>query len=112
MTRRTIVGILDPVVGPAVRALLVVRGISGCVPIYVRDLDFPMIFSWSRFFGLYGVYRSLQHLTVADATVLLFLTPLVTAVVGFILLKESYSINQAVAGGESHNVIFVMCQCL
>lgn len=44
------------------------------------------------------MYLSLQHLSVADATVLIFLTPLTTAVAGSILLKESYSTNQAVAG--------------
>lgn len=48
------------------------------------------------------MYLSLQHLSVADATVLIFLTPLMTAVAGSILLKESYSTNQAVAGGESY----------
>ncbi|KAG1748144.1 drug/metabolite transporter superfamily [Suillus lakei] len=76
----TITRIPDPIAGPkAARTLLVVRGISG-------------------FFGMCGVYWSLQYLTVADATVLLFLTPLMTAVAGSIFLKESYSINQAVAG--------------
>ncbi|KAG1824672.1 uncharacterized protein BJ212DRAFT_1321811 [Suillus subaureus] len=94
MTRKTIMRIPDPVAGSkAVRALLVLRGTSGCVPIYAHDLDFPMIFPWSRFFGLYGMYWSLQYLAVADATVLLFLTPLMTAVVGSILLKESYFID-------------------
>ncbi|KAG2364751.1 drug/metabolite transporter superfamily [Suillus spraguei] len=75
-----IMRIPNPVAGPeAVQTLLVVRGISG-------------------FFGLCGMYWSLQYLTVADATVLLFLTPLMTAVVGSIFLKESYSISQTVAG--------------
>ncbi|KAG2343651.1 drug/metabolite transporter superfamily [Suillus weaverae] len=75
-----IMRIPDPITGPKdVRSLLIIRGITG-------------------FFGLYGVYLSLQHLSVADATVLIFLTPLTTAVAGSILLKESYSTNQAVAG--------------
>ncbi|KAG0704048.1 drug/metabolite transporter superfamily, partial [Suillus ampliporus] len=76
----TITGIPDPIAGPkGIRTLLVIRGITG-------------------FFGLYGVYLSLEHLSVADATVLIFLTPLTTAVAGSVLLKESYSANQAVAG--------------
>jgi hypothetical protein len=50
------------------------------------------------------MYWSLQYLSVADATVLVFLTPLTTAVAGTVFLKESYSIKQAVAGGESYNL--------
>ncbi|KAG0704049.1 drug/metabolite transporter superfamily [Suillus ampliporus] len=75
-----IMRIPDPIAGPkGVRTLLVIRGITG-------------------FFGLCGVYWSLQYLSVADATVLIFLTPFTTAVAGSILLKESYSTSQAVAG--------------
>lgn len=75
-----IMKIPDPITGPKdVRSLLIIRGITG-------------------FFGLYGVYLSLQHLSVADATALIFLTPLMTAVAGSVLLKESYSTNQAGAG--------------
>ncbi|KAG1744999.1 drug/metabolite transporter superfamily [Suillus paluster] len=74
-----IMRIPNPIIGPkGVRTLLVIRGITG-------------------FFGLCGVYWSLVYLSVADATVLIFLTPLTTAVAGCILLKESYSTNQAVA---------------
>ncbi|OJA11334.1 hypothetical protein AZE42_04936 [Rhizopogon vesiculosus] len=68
----------DPITGPkGVRTLLVFRGIAG-------------------FFASSSFYWSLQYLSVADATVLTFLTPLTTAVAGFVLLKESYSIKQAV----------------
>jgi len=69
----------DPIAGPkGVRTLLVIRGITG-------------------FFGLCGLYWSLQYLSVADATVLTDLTPLTTAVAGYLILKESYSTKQAVA---------------
>ncbi|KAJ8597256.1 drug/metabolite transporter superfamily [Rhizopogon salebrosus TDB-379] len=69
----------DPIIGPkGVRTLLAVRGITG-------------------FFALSGFYWALQYLSVADATVLTFLTPLTTTVAGFILLKESYSVKQAVS---------------
>ncbi|KAG0699924.1 hypothetical protein DFH29DRAFT_1070425 [Suillus ampliporus] len=72
--------ISNPIAGPkGVRTLLVIRGIGG-------------------FFGICGLYWSLQYLSVADATILTFLIPLTTAVAGRILLKESYSVNQAVAG--------------
>lgn len=73
-------GVPDPIIGPkGVRTLLVIRGITG-------------------FLGLVGLYSSLQYLSVADATVLTFLTPLTTAVAGCVLLKEGYSVTQAVAG--------------
>ncbi|KAG2748203.1 drug/metabolite transporter superfamily [Suillus brevipes Sb2] len=73
-------GIPDPIVGPkGVRTILFVRGVTG-------------------FFGLSGMYWSLQYLSVADATVLVFLTPLTAAVAGTVFLKEGYSIKQAIAG--------------
>ncbi|KAG1824671.1 drug/metabolite transporter superfamily [Suillus subaureus] len=76
----TVMGIPDPIIGPkGVRMMLFFRSITG-------------------FFGLSGMYWSLQYLSVADATVLVFLTPLTTAVAGSVFLKESYSVKQAVAG--------------
>ncbi|KAG1782208.1 drug/metabolite transporter superfamily [Suillus placidus] len=79
----TVTGIPDPIAGPkGVRMILLIRGITG-------------------FFGLSGMYWSLQYLSVADATVLVFLTPLTTALAGSVFLKESYSVKQAVAGAFS-----------
>lgn len=76
----TVMGIPDPIIGPkGVRMMLFIRGATG-------------------FFGLSGMYWSLQYLSVADATVLVFLTPLTTAVAGSVFLKEGYSVKQAVAG--------------
>ncbi|KAG0706474.1 hypothetical protein DFH29DRAFT_845909 [Suillus ampliporus] len=75
-----IMRIPDPILGPKdVRTLLVIRAVTG-------------------FFGLSGLYLSVQYLSVADATALGFLKPLTTAVAGCILLKEKYSVKQAVAG--------------
>ncbi|KAJ8597258.1 DUF6-domain-containing protein [Rhizopogon salebrosus TDB-379] len=69
----------DPITGPkGVRLLLLGRGIFG-------------------FFGICGLYWSLQYLSVVDATILTFLAPLTTAFAGCILLKESYSVKQGVA---------------
>ncbi|OJA18256.1 hypothetical protein AZE42_13185 [Rhizopogon vesiculosus] len=69
----------DPITGPkGVRMLLIFRGITG-------------------FFGLIGLYWSLQYLSVADTTVLTFLAPLATALAGWIFLKEGYSVKQGVA---------------
>jgi len=66
----------------------------------------------SRFFGLSGMYWSLQYLSVADATILVFLTPLTTAVAGAVFLKEGYSVKQAVAGGESCDLPVIVCDYL
>ncbi|KAF9242861.1 hypothetical protein BU15DRAFT_72511 [Melanogaster broomeanus] len=74
-----IMKIPDPFLGPkGVRLLLVCRGVTG-------------------FFGLFGPYYALQYLSLADATVLTFLSPLVTGVVGYLIMKESYSTRQALA---------------
>ncbi|KAG1869173.1 hypothetical protein C8R48DRAFT_110719 [Suillus tomentosus] len=69
----------DPILGPkGVRLLLVNRGLCG-------------------FFGLFGMYYSLQYLSLADATVLSFLAPLSAAIGGYIVLKEPYSKREAFA---------------
>ena len=56
--------------------------------------------SSSRFIGLFGLYFSLQYLSVSDATVLQFLAPIFTAVAGALILKEHFSKEQAFASGE------------
>ncbi|KAG2354928.1 hypothetical protein BDR07DRAFT_1474234 [Suillus spraguei] len=69
----------DPFLGPkGVRLLLVNRGLCG-------------------FFGLFGMYYSLQYLSLADATVLSFLAPLSAAIGGYVVLKEPYSKHEAFA---------------
>ncbi|KAF8623271.1 hypothetical protein AX17_007477 [Amanita inopinata Kibby_2008] len=73
-------GIPDPIVGPkGIRLLLLFRGLSG-------------------FVGLFGIYYSLQYLSLSDATVLTFLTPLCTAVAGALFLRETFRRTQAFAG--------------
>ncbi|KAF8881637.1 hypothetical protein BD779DRAFT_1627156 [Infundibulicybe gibba] len=73
-------GVPDPFLGPkGVRILLVLRGVSG-------------------FFGLFGMYYSLQYLSLSDATVLTFLAPLCTTIAGSLLLNEKFSIREALAG--------------
>lgn len=69
----------DPILGPKeVRLLLAFRGVCG-------------------FMGLFGSYYSLQYLSLSDATVLQFLAPMCTAVVGALVLKEEFKRSQAVA---------------
>ncbi|EAU83500.1 integral to membrane protein [Coprinopsis cinerea okayama7 len=73
----------DPFLGPkGVRILLAFRGFTG-------------------FFGLFGIYYSLQYLSLSDATVLTFLSPMCTAVTGALLLGETLTKRQALAGGKS-----------
>ncbi|KAI9439324.1 integral membrane protein DUF6 [Lactarius indigo] len=70
----------DPLLGPkGVRTLLVFRGFSG-------------------FFGLSGVYFSLQYLSLSDATVLTFMVPIFTGFSGAVFLKESLSLRELLAG--------------
>lgn len=42
------------------------------------------------FFGVFGLYFSLQYLSLSDAVAITFLIPMITATLAFILLKEAY----------------------
>ncbi|KAG9075928.1 hypothetical protein FS749_012343 [Ceratobasidium sp. UAMH 11750] len=76
-------GVADPILGPkGIRMWLVIRGVVG-------------------FFGLSGLYYSLQYMSLSDATVLTFLSPNVTAALGFLFLREAVSWKQAAAGVTS-----------
>ncbi|PVH16983.1 uncharacterized protein CXQ87_004541 [Candidozyma duobushaemuli] len=59
------------------RVLLVLRGILG-------------------FFGVYGLYFSLQYLSLSDAVSITFLIPMVTPFFAWIVLGERYSVLEAV----------------
>lgn len=52
------------------------------------------------FFGLFGIYYSLNYLSLSDATVLTFLSPMTTALAGAIFLHEAFSKREALAGRE------------
>ncbi|KAI9450011.1 hypothetical protein BJY52DRAFT_1419732 [Lactarius psammicola] len=70
----------DPVFGPkGLRLLLVLRGFTG-------------------FFGLSGLYFSLQYLSLSDAMVLSFLSPILTGFTGAMFLKEPLSLKELFAG--------------
>ncbi|KAG8931000.1 hypothetical protein FRC02_003368 [Tulasnella sp. 418] len=69
-----------PILGPPdIRKWLIIRGVSG-------------------FFGIFGIYFSVQYLSLSDATVITFLSPFVTAFLGCFLLHESFSLKEACAG--------------
>ncbi|EJF60876.1 hypothetical protein DICSQDRAFT_137097 [Dichomitus squalens LYAD-421 SS1] len=70
----------DPFFGPkGIRWFLVQRGLFG-------------------FMGIFGLYYSLQYLSLSDATVLQFLSPIFTAVAGAIFLHETFSYRELLAG--------------
>ncbi|OJT01875.1 hypothetical protein TRAPUB_7652 [Trametes pubescens] len=80
---RTITKVPDPILGPKeVRLLLVLRGCSG-------------------FVGIFGLYYSLQYLSLPDATVLQFLAPIFTAISGAVLLREPLSWREVAADAAS-----------
>ncbi|KAG8892811.1 hypothetical protein FRB99_002422 [Tulasnella sp. 403] len=69
----------DPFLGPkGVRRWLVLRGVSG-------------------FVGLFGLYYSVQYLSLSDCTTIGFLTPFVTAFLGKVLLKEPFGRKEGYA---------------
>jgi len=75
-----VTGVPDPWLGPkGVRLLLVTRGFSG-------------------FFGLFGVYFSLNYLSLSDTTVLTFLGPLTTAAAAALILREKFTLKEGIAG--------------
>ncbi|GEQ68429.1 hypothetical protein JCM33374_g2097 [Metschnikowia sp. JCM 33374] len=59
------------------RVLLVLRGILG-------------------FMGVFGLYYSLQYLSLSDAVTITFLIPMVTAFFAWVVLGERYSVLEAV----------------
>ncbi len=65
-----------------VRKLLVARGFGG-------------------FFGVYGIYYSLQYLPIADATVITFLAPSVACFACSILIEEPFTRMEQIAAGVS-----------
>ncbi|KAG8738350.1 hypothetical protein FRC10_006957 [Ceratobasidium sp. 414] len=85
-------GVPDPILGPkGARMWLVIRGVVG-------------------FVGLFGLYYSLQYLSLSDATVLTFLLPTVTAAFGFLFLREAVSWKQVVAGGTSLSGVILIAK--
>ncbi|KAI1143712.1 hypothetical protein F5Y05DRAFT_3720 [Hypoxylon sp. FL0543] len=62
-----------------IRGLLVLRGLAG-------------------FTGLFCSYYSLSYLNIADATVISFLVPTMTAFICFVALREPFTVREAIAG--------------
>ena len=73
----------------------------------IQRLRLPSI----SFFGLFGMYYSLQYLSLSDAVVLTFLTPTVTAIVGHFVLKEGFTRGQTVAGCMFDNENYRFARC-
>ncbi|KAF8259020.1 hypothetical protein EI94DRAFT_1814102 [Lactarius quietus] len=70
----------DPFLGPkGVRTLLFLRALAG-------------------FFTIWGMLFSLEYLSLPDATVLTYLTPILTGFTGAVFLREHLSLRQTLAG--------------
>lgn len=50
------------------------------------------------FLGVFGLYYSLQYLSLSDAVAITFLVPMVTAFLAWVLLHERYSILEGICG--------------
>ena len=89
----------DPIWGPkGVRLLLLLRGFIGfAFSILINRSILAQTVS-RRFFGLFGVYYSLQYLSLSDATVLTFLVPMCTAMAGAVFLGENFPRREAFSG--------------
>jgi drug/metabolite transporter (DMT)-like permease len=109
-TGRCITKVPDPFLGPkGIRLLLAFRGFSGCVVLFIAIESVPT--APHRFVGLFGLYSSLQYLSLSDATVLTFLTPFTTAIAGALILKETSTRKEAFAGCESRLLVTSSVVC-
>lgn len=50
------------------------------------------------FFGVFGLYFSLQYLSLSDAVAITFIIPMVTAFLAWVILHERYSLLEAICG--------------
>lgn len=74
-----------------VRGLLIARGVGG-------------------FFGVYGIYYSLQYLPLSDATVITFLAPIVACWACSFLLHEPFGRNESIAAIVSFFGVVLIAQ--
>ncbi len=94
-------GVQDPIFGPkGVRSLLVWQGTFGytfsCPDCQTSKLKLLR----PRFCGMFGIYYSLKYLSLSEVTVLIFLAPFMTAILGVVILGERIGVGQGLAGCE------------
>ncbi|ODV98610.1 hypothetical protein PACTADRAFT_48330 [Pachysolen tannophilus NRRL Y-2460] len=75
---------------------------------FAKTPDFPLgpkgLRKWlimrgvTGFFGVFGMYFSLQYLSVSDATVLMFLGPSITGLAAYLILHETFTWIEGVGG--------------
>ena len=64
------------------------------------------------FMGIFGLYYSLQYLSLSDATVLQFLSPMFTALGGAIFLHEPFALRELLAGcARGHSLCLMGAKC-
>ncbi|KAF8327215.1 drug/metabolite transporter [Cantharellus anzutake] len=82
----------DPLLGPSgLRAAFVLRGVSG-------------------FFGIFGIYYSLQFLSLSDAVAITFLSPTCIAISGWLFLKEQSTLKELGAGFVSMSGVVLIAR--
>ena len=70
---------------------------------------FPAHVAVDSFLAMFGLYYPLQYLSLSDVTVLMFLTPLCTALAGVVLLGENFRRREAFVGSRSlHSVVQII----
>jgi drug/metabolite transporter (DMT)-like permease len=76
-----------------------------------KEVRLLLVFrSFTGFFGLFGIYYSLQYLDLSDATVLTFLSPILTGYFGRIFLKEPFLRTELYAGILSFIGVFLIAR--
>jgi hypothetical protein len=57
--------------------------------------------------AVFGIDFSLQYLSLSDATAITFLSPSVTAVLGYLFANEPFSKKNTVAGGKNLSLLVI-----
>lgn len=98
-------GVENPFLGPKeVRKLLALRGFVGFFGLCKSSLrssqhyDLRTNTPASCSLLTVGLYYSLQYLSLADATVITFLGPLATGLLGFLVLGEAFTLREVLGG--------------
>jgi drug/metabolite transporter (DMT)-like permease len=92
-----------PITGPPeVRHLLAFRGVSG---FFGQSNAFARWEFADSASGLFGIYYSLIYLSLSDSVVITFLTPTTTAIAGYLLLGETLTRREMIAGCGSNSLL-------
>ena len=94
--------------------LLSLRGFGGYAFFIKYSFDLaltPHFYTFSSI-GLFGMYYSLQYLSLSDATVLTFFIPTCTAISGAIFLGEKFKLREAIASCKCFQLLLKIDESL